>query len=221
MGLDAGVRQALPGVVGHVLSIGRFETKGHAMQSHDWGITREEAVKLMEDHLDTESMRKHCLASEAIMRALAPRFGEDADKWGLTGLLHDLDYNETKEQMDQHTLITDRILSEKGVHSDIRDAVKYHNAENLGLTRSKPIHFALTAAETITGMIVATTLVYPDKKLAGVKPKSVKKRMKAKEFARSVNRDHIRLCEAIDIPLDDFILISLDAMRGISNELGL
>ena len=84
-----------------------------------------------------------------------------------------------------------------------------------------PIHFALTAAETITGMIVATTLVYPDKKLASVKPKSVKKRMKAKEFARAVNRDHIRLCEEIQIGLDDFVVISLQAMNGISDQLGL
>ncbi len=191
------------------------------MESREWGITREEAVALMEEYLETESMRKHCLASEAIMRALAPKFGEDPEKWGLIGLLHDLDYNDTKDLMDQHTLVTERILTEKGVHPDIVEPIKYHNAENLGLTRSKPVHFALTSGETITGMIVATTLVYPDKKLASVKPKSVKKRMKAKEFARSVNRDHIRLCEAIDVPLDEFIAISLEAMGTISDELGL
>ena len=191
------------------------------METSEWGITRADAVKLMGEYLDTESMRKHCLASEAIMRALAPRFGEDPDKWGLTGLLHDLDYNETKDKMDQHALLTERILTEKGVHPDIVAAIKYHNAENLKLTRTEPIHFALTSAETITGMIVATTLVYPDKRLASVKPKSVKKRMKAKEFARSVNRDHIRLCEQIDIPLDEFIVISLGAMAGISDALGL
>lgn len=191
------------------------------MESREWGMTREEAVALMEEHLDTESMRKHCLASEAIMRALAPRFGEDPEKWGLIGLLHDLDYNETKDRMGQHTLLTERILSEKGIHPEILEAIKYHNAENLGLTRNQPVHFALTSGETITGMIVATTLVYPDKKIASVKPKSVKKRMKAKEFARSVNRDHIRLCEAMDIPLDEFIVISLEAMGTISDELGL
>ncbi|MFC1834046.1 HD domain-containing protein [Thermodesulfobacteriota bacterium] len=191
------------------------------MEGNEYGITREEAVELMESYLDTESMRKHCFASEAIMRALAPRFGEDPEKWGLTGLLHDLDYNETRDEMTRHALETGRILQERGLHSEIIEAIRYHNAENLGLTRNEPVHFALTAAETITGMIVATTLVYPDKKLASVKPKSVKKRMKAKEFARSINRDHIRMCERIDIPLDEFINISLQAMGGISDQLGL
>jgi putative nucleotidyltransferase with HDIG domain len=191
------------------------------VETGNWGITREEAVELMETYLEADNMRKHSLASEAIMRALASRLGEDPDMWGLAGLLHDLDYNETREQMHRHTLDTERILLERGVHPAIPDAIKYHNAENLGLARQQPIHFALTAAETITGMIVATTLVYPDKKLASVKPKSVKKRMKAKEFARAVNRDHIRLCEEIGIPLDDFIVLSLEAMRGISDRLGL
>jgi len=187
----------------------------------EWGISREQAVALMEEYLQADNMRKHSLASEAIMRALAERFGEDPDKWGLVGLLHDLDYTETRDQMDQHTLVTERVLKDHGVDPEITDAIKYHNAENLGLQRSQPIHFALTAAETITGMIVATTLVYPDKKVASVKPKSVKKRMKAKEFARSVNRDHIRLCEKTGVPLDEFIIISLEAMRGISDRLGL
>lgn len=191
------------------------------MEDQDWGISREEAVALMEHYLDTDNMRKHCLASEAIMRALAPRFGGDPDMWGLTGLLHDLDYNETRDTMERHTLVTEKILKERGVNPEIIEAIKSHNAENLGLTRTKPIHIALTAAETITGMIVATTLVYPDKRIASVKPKSVKKRMKAKEFARSVNRDHIRLCEEAGISLDEFIAISLEAMTGISDELGL
>jgi len=191
------------------------------VDANKWGITREEALALMEHHLEADSMRKHSLASEAIMRALAPRFGADPEMWGLTGLLHDLDYNETRDHMQQHTLLTEKILEEKGVDPQIRDAIKYHNAENLGLTRKDPIHFALTAAETITGMLVAATLVNPDKKIASVKSKSVKKRMKAKEFARSVNRDHILLCEHIGIPLDDFIAISLEAMSGISERLGL
>ena len=191
------------------------------MGTEEWGISREQAVALMEEYLEAENMRKHCLASEAIMRALAERFGEHPDKWGLVGLLHDLDYAETRDRMDQHTLVTERVLKDHGVNPEIVDPIKYHNAENLGLQRTQPIHFALTAAETITGMIVATTLVYPDKKVASVKPKSVKKRMKAKEFARSVNRDHIRLCEKMGIPLDEFINISLEAMRGISDRLGL
>ncbi len=191
------------------------------MAVRDWGISRDEAFLLMENYLPSENMQKHSLASEAIMKALAPRFSADPDMWGIVGLLHDLDYHETKDRMAEHTLITESILAKKGVDQTIIEAIKYHNAENLGLTRKEPIHFALTAAETITGMIVAAALVTPDKKLSSLKPKSVKKRMKAKEFARSVNRDHILLCEQIGIPLDEFITISLEAMNGISEQLGL
>ncbi|MBI5250703.1 MAG: HDIG domain-containing protein [Desulfomonile tiedjei] len=191
------------------------------MSSAKWGINQDEAVALMEQYLHTESMRKHCVASEAIMRELAPRFNADPDMWGLIGLLHDVDYNDTKDKMDQHALLTERILLERGVAGEIAEAIKYHNAENLGLTRSEPIHFALTAAETMTGMIVAAALVNPDKKLSSVKVKSVKKRMKAKEFARSVNREHILLCEQIGIPLEEFIEISLVAMCKISERMGL
>lgn len=191
------------------------------MENHTWGITHQEAVELMERYLEADGMRKHSLASEAIMRALAPRFEADPEMWGLVGLLHDIDYNQTKDRIDQHTLLTEKILVEQGVHPDVADAIKYHNAENLGLVRSKPIHYAITAAETITGLIVATALVYPDKKIASVKPKSVTKRMKAKEFARAVRREHIRMCEEMGIPLEEFVQISLDAMRGISDQLGL
>ncbi len=178
-------------------------------------------MELVDRYLDADNMRKHCLASEAIMRALAPRFDADPEMWGLVGLLHDLDYNETREDMPRHTLVTEKILSEKGVDRAIIEAIKYHNAENLTLKRELPIHFALTAGETITGMIVAAALVNPDKRIANLKTKSIKKRMKAKEFARSVNRDHIRLCEQINIPLDEFIELSIDAMAGISDRLGL
>jgi uncharacterized protein len=188
------------------------------MSTENWGISRQDALALMEEHLESDSMRKHSLASEAIMRALAPRFGADPEMWGLVGLLHDLDYYETKDQMKQHTLVTEKTLLEKGVDYRIADAIKYHNAENLGLTRSEAIHFALTAAETITGMVVAAALVNPDRKIASLKPKSIKKRMKAKEFARSVNRDHILLCEQIGIPLDDFIAASLESMGRISGD---
>ena len=185
------------------------------------GISRNEALELMEQHLEADNIRKHCLASEAIMRRLAQKLGHDPELWGLAGLLHDLDYNETRETMERHALVTEQILSDRGVDREITDAIKHHNAENLGLTRSKPIHFALTAAETITGMIVATTLVYPDKKVSSVKPSSVKKRMKAKEFARSVNRSHILLCESLGMTLDEFIELSLKTMSQISDELGL
>ncbi len=191
------------------------------MTTAKYGITRQQAVELMEERLQAENLRKHSLAAEAIMRELALRFNEDPDLWGIAGLLHDLDYNETRDNMSQHGLITEKILSQLGVSPEITEAIKFHNNDHLGMTPAKPIHFAISAAETITGLIVATTLVYPEKKLAAVKPKSVLKRMKEKEFARAVSRDRIRQCENIGIPLPEFVEISLKAMRGISDQLGL
>jgi uncharacterized protein len=189
--------------------------------AQDLGITREEALLLLRKHLSSINMEIHSIASEAIMRKLAPMFKEDPDLWGLAGLLHDLDYDETKDLMTSHARRTSEILEEKGVLPDIIDAIVHHNAENLGLERTMPIHFALSASETITGMLIAATLITPEKKIESLKVTSVKKRMKAKEFARSVNRDHILLCEKIDIPLDAFIKISIEAMSEIQEELGL
>jgi len=187
----------------------------------DLGITRDEALKLMKEYLAAENLQKHSLATEVIMRKLAQKMGEDEDLWGITGLLHDLDYEETKDDMPRHALRTEEILKGKGVCSEITEAIKGHNADNLGYKREKQIEHALTCAECITGMIVATTLVYPDKKLESVKSKSITKRMKQKEFARSVNREYIRECEKIGIPVEEFAELSLNAMREISDALGL
>jgi len=175
----------------------------------------------MESRLVEDNLRKHSLATEAIMRVLAKRLGHDPDVWGIAGLLHDIDFPETREIPERHALVTADILKEKGVSSEIIEAIKAHNAEALGIPREGAIAIALTAAETITGLVIATTLVYPDKKIASVKPKSITKRMKQKEFARAVNRDHIRLCEEIGLPLDEFAALSLEAMGSISGELGL
>jgi uncharacterized protein len=185
------------------------------------GISRAEALGLVDRLLPLPNLRNHCLATEAIMRALAVRLGNDEDLWGLAGLLHDLDYVQTKDTMDRHGLETERILQQRGVCRELTDLIKSHNAVNLGAQRSETGEHALVAAECITGLIVATALVYPDKKLASVKDSSIIKRMKQKEFARSVNRDHIRECELIGIAVPDFAALSLQAMCGISGELGL
>jgi len=187
----------------------------------DLGITRNEALQLMKEYLKADNLQKHSLATEIIMRKIAQRRGENEELWGIAGLLHDLDFEETKDDMPNHTLKTQEILKKKGVSKEIIEAIKGHNAENLGYERDRPIDHALTCAECITGMVIATTLVYPDKKLASVKPKSILKRMKQKEFARSVNREYIKECEKIGIPLEEFAELSLNAMREISDELGL
>jgi putative nucleotidyltransferase with HDIG domain len=184
-------------------------------------MKREDALELLHRYVKSPNMLNHSLASEAVMRALARKLGRDEEKWGLAGLLHDLDVEMVKGDMTIHGKETARILEEKGVEPEIIDAIKMHNESSSGEKRSKEFHYALAAGETITGMIVATTLVYPDKKLASVKPKSVIKRMKEKKFAASVRRENIMECENIGIPLPEFVEICIGAMREISNEIGL
>ncbi|MDD4869313.1 MAG: HDIG domain-containing protein [Kiritimatiellae bacterium] len=184
-------------------------------------MTHEQAMELLRKHIKNENMIKHCLASEAVMTALADKLGQDREKWALAGLLHDLDVEMCNADLNVHGNETVRILSELGIDPEIIDAIRMHNEVAHGEKRSKMLHYALAAGETITGLIIATALVYPDKKLASVKPKSITKRMKETAFARSVNRDIIRECEKIGIPLDEFAELSLKAMQGISNQLGL
>jgi putative nucleotidyltransferase with HDIG domain len=180
-------------------------------------FNRKEAVKLLHQYIKSPNMLNHCYASEAVMRALAKRLGRDEEKWGLAGLLHDLDVELVNADMYIHGKETARILSELKFDPEIVDAVRMHNETSAGEKRSTEFQHALAAGETITGMIVATTLVYPDKKLASVKPKSVLKRMKEKKFAASVRRENIIECELIGIPLPEFVEISVGAMRGISD----
>jgi putative nucleotidyltransferase with HDIG domain len=186
-----------------------------------YGITRERAMELLYRYIKNDRLIKHCLAAEAVLKALAEHLGEDSEKWGIAGLLHDLDVEITNADLSVHGRETVKILTEEGVNEDIIDAIKHHNETSCGDKRSTIFHHALAAGETITGLIIATTLVYPDKKLASVKPKSIIKRMKEKAFAASVNREIIKECELINIPLPDFAAISLKAMQSISDKLGL
>ncbi len=189
--------------------------------SADPGISRENALALLKEHLKNERLVAHCLASEVIMRKLAGHFGENPDIWGLSGLLHDIDYEITGEDSAQHSEVGAKLLEEKGICPEILNAIRKHNAEGLGLERSTLFEHALTCAETITGMIVATALVYPDKKIASVQTKSVTKRMKTPHFARAVSRDRIMECEKIGLPLNEFVNLSLAAMSEIAEELGI
>ncbi|HCC49331.1 MAG TPA: hydrolase [Elusimicrobia bacterium] len=185
-------------------------------------MEREQALQLLKAHVKNENMIKHCLASEAVMKALALRLGGDPALWGLAGLLHDLDVELTAGALSRHTHETERILREHGLPGDLIEAVKLHNeAAHAGQKRSELFHKALAAAETVTGLITATALVYPDRKLASVKASSVVKRMKDKRFAASVDRGIIMECEAVGLKLDEFVELSLNAMREISGDLGL
>ena len=184
-------------------------------------MKREEALELLHEYIAGENMRKHCYAAEAVLSAMAVKLGQDADKWALAGLLHDLDVEKVNADPKIHGLETARILEEKQVDPEIIEAIKLHNEMAPGLPRTKIFHHALAAGETITGLITATALVYPDKKLASVKPKSIKKRIHEKAFAASVSREKILECELAGIGIDEFIEISLAAMQAISDDLGL
>jgi predicted hydrolase (HD superfamily) len=179
-----------------------------------FGITREDAIVLVREYIKNERTIWHSLASEAVMRALA-------DKWGLAGLLHDLDVEVTNADPKVHGLETARILAEKCVDADIIEAIKLHNEEATDIPRTTTFQYALAAGETITGLIQATTYVYPDKKIASVKSSSVAKRMKEKAFAASVKRESIMECEKIGLPLPEFAEIAVNAMRGIADQIGL
>lgn len=184
-------------------------------------ITIEGAVDLLKNYVKNDRMLNHCYATEAVMRALAKKLGKDEEKWAVAGLLHDLDIELTNADLKIHGLEAEKILTEKGIDPEIVDAIKMHNEGAHGIKRSTDFQHALAAGETITGMIVATTLVYPDKKLQSVKPKSIVKRMKEKAFAASVNRDTIMECEKIGMSIDEFAELSLEAMKKISDKLGL
>jgi putative nucleotidyltransferase with HDIG domain len=186
-----------------------------------FGMTRQQALDLLHSRVEAINLRRHCYASEAIMRAVCRQLGWREDDWGLAALLHDLDFSETGETPERHGTVTAEVLRERGVPEAYVSAILAHNAENLGGTRDEAHGIALACSEQITGLVVATALVYPDKKLASVKPKSVIKRMKEKAFARNVDRDVIRECERIGIPLSEFAALSVEAMCSIADELGL
>jgi putative nucleotidyltransferase with HDIG domain len=184
-------------------------------------LSRDKAFTRLQEYVKNEKTVVHCLASEAVMRALARRLDEDEDLWGLTGLLHDIDVEVTNADPRVHALKAEELLSGFGLGDESLDAIRMHNDEATGIPRSTRFQHALAAGETITGLIYATALVYPDKKIASIKYKSVRKRMKEKAFAASVNRDHILECEEIGIPLDEFIQLAVDAMREVSEAIGL
>lgn len=184
------------------------------------GIDPIRARELFDEHLRDDKLRKHCLAAQAVMRALAKHFGQDENEWGMAGLLHDLDFEDHKEA-ERHGLKTRELLLRAGCNPETVEAIVMHNAEGLGGERKTFFEFALAAGETVTGLIIPTALVMPDKKLASVKAKSVVKRMKAKEFARNVSRPTIAECEKLGLDVVEFVELALTAMQEIADDLGL
>lgn len=187
----------------------------------DVGISREDALFLLKKYVKKENMIKHSLATEAVMRNLAKRLKEDQEKWGITGLLHDIDVEITNANLNIHGLEAEKILKEINIAPEIIEAIVRHNEVASKKPRETALQHALASAETITGLITATALVYPDKKLASVKTKSIIKRMKEKLFAASVNREIIKECEHLGLTLEEFCEIALKAMQEIHEVLDL
>lgn len=185
-------------------------------------MTPERALVLaeVEAHVANENLRRHMLATEAIMRALAERLGEDQDTWGLAGLGHDLDAEETEGDFARHGAVAGETLRDLGLPEDAVHAVLAHNPET-GVAATGRIDVALVAADQLSGLITAAALVRPDKDLAGVKVKSVRKRYREGAFARGVDRASIARCEELGLEPDEFFALGLEAMQGIAPRLGL
>ena len=183
-------------------------------------ISRADALALLKEKNSEPNLINHALESEAVLRGLAARLDEDQELWGLTGLLHDLDYTETKEDHAHHGLIGAELLAGK-LPDEAVAAIRRHAMElNLGEGPETRLDYALRCGETVTGIVHAGALVRPTK-IEGMAPKSLKKKMKDKAFAASVNRDCIRECERIGLELGDFLQIAIDAITEIAPEVGL
>ncbi|KKR05706.1 MAG: Metal dependent phosphohydrolase [candidate division WS6 bacterium GW2011_GWF2_39_15] len=182
-------------------------------------MTRERAWELVKEYTKNNNLVKHMLAVEAAMRAYAKKFGQDEEKWGVVGLIHDFDY---EKMGDQHPSEWGyEILRQEGVTEDMIDAIKGHGLRDDSASRKDNMARALFASDELTGFIVAVALVKPDQ-LSGVDVKSVTKRFKDKGFARGVVReDIINGAKELNIDLDEHIQLVIDAMKEIKEDLGL
>ena len=187
--------------------------------------SRAEALALMQEYTASDSLRKHMLAVEAAMRAYAEKFGEDPERWGLAGLMHDFDYerypNAAHSSDEEHPSQGVRVLRERGWPEDVLEAILGH-ATYTGTPRETPMAKTLFAVDELTGLITATALVKPSRSLDEVDARSVRKKMKDKGFARGVNRDDvIQGARELGVDLDEHIQFVIDAMRREARALGL
>ena len=202
------------------LTVGGLKTPAHYQQYQKGKrtMTRSEAWALVQEQVHTRNLRKHMLATEAVMCALAQKLGEDEEAWGLAGLLHDVDYDRTADDFSRHGLVSAELLASRGVDAAIIQAVKAH-AEKAPCARQ--MDWALYASDPITGFLVACALVHPQKRLAPLNVVFVRNRMKEKSFARGASREQMAECARLRLELDEFIRIALGAMQSISTDLGL
>lgn len=183
-------------------------------------MTREETLILMHEYVENENLRKHMYAVEAAMKTYAAIYNEDETVWGITGLIHDFDYEKYPSE-EEHSVIGADILEEKGYPSDVIHAIRSH-VPGSSTPRDVLMDKALFAVDELCGFIVAVALVRPSRKIEEVKIKSIKKKLKAAGFARQVSREHIEQgIEELGVERDEHLQTVLDAMKGISDSLGL
>lgn len=187
-------------------------------------ITREEALKILEEKVNNKNIVKHMLATEAVMGALAEKFeNENIEEWKIAGLLHDGDYSEDVPHNMQGIQIS-KWVEENGLEipETVKHAMAAHNMANTGIKPESKMDWALFCGDSLTGLIVASALVLPDKKLAGITTETILKRFKEPKFAAGTRREEIQMCEShLGLTLQEFVTIALKAMQNIAPELGL
>jgi len=182
-------------------------------------MKRDDAILLVKEHVKKDNNIKHMIAVGAVMRAMAARLGEDQERWELVGILHDIDFEKCKG-LEDHTLIAGDLL--QGVaDQEMVQAIMAHNYENTGVALDTPVKKSLVASDAVSGLVVATALVMPTRKLADVRAESLVKKYKTKDFAKGADRARIAVCEAIGVGVEEFLALALEGMKRVSGELGL
>jgi len=184
-------------------------------------MKREEALELLKKYVKDEKIIKHCLATEALMKKLAKRLNQDEEKWALAGLLHDIDWDITRNEPEKHSLIAEKILRDLNVEEEIISAIKIHNYIH-GIEPKTLLEKALYSTEMITGFIVAVALVKPSRKLKDVTIQNLVEKFKEKSFAAGAKREIISLApQYLNLSLEEIFEIALTAMQEIADQLGL
>jgi uncharacterized protein len=185
-------------------------------------ITLSKARELIEKHLKDENNRFHSRESEVVLRKIAEKLEEDVEMWGIAGLLHDLDWEQTQQDHGQHGLRIIEILKEEDVElpEEVMHAINSHNESFTGIKRESKLDYALAAGESVTGLIYAYALMRPEK-LNGMKASSLNKKFKDKNFAAKVSREFIQDIEKAGLEKSEFFALAIEAMQGISGEIGL
>jgi len=183
-------------------------------------LSREDGVILLNRYINNDKLKKHSYAVEAILKEIAIKIHKDVELWGLTGLIHDLDFEYTKDQPEKHAIMTGQILTGL-VPDEVIHAIESHNYQHTMTIPTTHLDKALISADAVSGLIIATALIIPSKKLEDVKLETLVNKYKDKSFAAGCNRKRIDLCEDIGLSLNSFLEISLSALKKISNQLNL